>query len=77
MTVGVVDLLETIHVQHEQGNRLGFQRIPVQFVFEVVQEEATVVEAGKLVFKDKARGICANMLEKILDVFHSHSRPSL
>ena len=52
MTVGVIDSLEVIHIHHDQGYGLAIQGVPRNLVLEEVEEEAAVIDAGELVFKD-------------------------
>jgi hypothetical protein len=49
-----------------------FQSLPRDFVLEVVQEEAPVVDAGELILKDEPRGIFAHMLKKMEKFFVFH-----
>ena len=54
VAVGIVDLLEMVHVHHEQRHRMVFDGVPRDFILQVVQEKAAVVDTGELVFKYQA-----------------------
>ena len=73
--MGVVDALESIKIHHEQGHRVALQGIPIDLVLEVIQEEATVVEAGQFIFKNQTRGIDAHILKIIEKIFVFHGIP--
>ena len=76
MAVGIVDLLEMVHVHHEQRHRMVFHGVPRDFILQIVQEKTTVVDTGELVFKYQARGIFAHVLEKMKKIFVCHTSPS-
>jgi hypothetical protein len=72
MSVGVIDVLEMIQVQHDQGDGILIQSIPSYVLLEIVVEESAVVEPGQLVLEDQAGRVFADMLKIIGKIFKIH-----
>jgi hypothetical protein len=67
-----------VDVHQEEGEGMIFQSLPRDFVLEVVQEEASVVDTGEFILKDEPGRVFAHMLKKMekFFVFHFTNRRS-
>jgi hypothetical protein len=74
MAIGVVYLFEIVDVHQEEGEGMVFQSLPRNFVLEVVQQEAPVVDTGEFILKDEPGWIFAHMLKKLEEFFVFHFR---
>jgi hypothetical protein len=57
MTVGIVDLLEIVQVHHDQRQGMVRERLPGNFVLEILEQKAAVVDARRPL-KIRREGSC-------------------
>ena len=61
MPVRVVDLLEPIQIENQQGQRVVLAALPPNPVIEIAEQETAVVDTRQLVLEDEPRGILPNV----------------
>ena len=75
MTVAVVDLLEVVEVDVEEGDGVIAVARPIHLVLEIAEDEAPVVYAGELVLEDQRGWVLADMLQKVGQLLVLHRPP--
>ena len=72
MTIFFVELLEMVHIKHDQRKGMVFQSIPYDLGLKVIEKKTPIVHTGKLVLEDHSRGIFADMFHEMDErlVFH-------
>ena len=65
MSVRIVDFFELVHVDDQHRKGIILAGYPADFVLEVAPQETAIVDAGKLVLKDEARGILPHVGQEV------------